>query len=604
MVTDLCTSILFVLCSAACVWRSTQERRRAESALRGFVAKTHTMLASIGEAVIFTGPSGHVEFVNAAAERITGHSATACAGKRLDEALRLVREDNLEPAHLVADQQDGQAENGSPVGMLLLRSDGKEISVEASSVAISDPEGSSDMKGHVLILRNTMREREYIEDLAWQASHDPLTIVMNRTEFELRLHSALETTQDGSRLRCESALMVLDIDRFRIVNDTYGRLAGDSLLQGVGARLEACLQADDVVARLGCDEFGVLLPNCSQQKLQDVSETLRACLSDAVFTWGTQPYTTSASIGVLNMADLETGASAEEALRFADVACHMAKRRGGNRVQLADLQDAELIHQVGEVSWCGRVRRAMESRDFCLYVQPIVEISSDGSPEAHSGCHAELLLRMKVGSSDEGVVEPGLFISAAERYGLMPEIDRWVVRTALERLSCVETPCFAQYAINLSGMSIADERFLDFVREQFSRSGVRPGLICFEITETVAISNFASATRFMHDLSGLGCRFALDDFGSGMSSFGYLKKFPVEYLKIDGSFVIDVVNDPVSCGIVAAINDMGHAMKCKTIAEYVGSPEVLQVLRGLGVDRAQGYYVGRPIPWVETERTC
>jgi EAL domain-containing protein (putative c-di-GMP-specific phosphodiesterase class I) len=291
----------------------------------------------------------------------------------------------------------------------------------------------------------------------------------------------------------------------------------------------------------------------------------------------------------------------EQALRLADVACYMAKERGRNRVQLADLADSELLHYVDEASWGRRVKQAMEADEFCLYVQPIVEINETGVDGTARGYHAELLLRMNARTSAGGVVAPGLFIPAAERYGLMPAIDRWVIRTALERLSRVETPYFAQYGINLSGTSIGDERFLDFVREQFARTRVAPSLICFEITETAAIANLTPAVRFMRELTRMGCRFALDDFGAGMSSFGYLKQLPVEYLKIDGSFVRDIGHDPVSCDIVAAINDMGHAMKCKTIAEYVGSAEVLEALRGLGVDCAQGYYLGQPAPWIEAE---
>jgi EAL domain-containing protein (putative c-di-GMP-specific phosphodiesterase class I) len=277
----------------------------------------------------------------------------------------------------------------------------------------------------------------------------------------------------------------------------------------------------------------------------------------------------------------------------------MAKERGRDRVQLADLGDRELARHASEVSWGRRLKQALEHDHFCLYVQPIVAVG-DGVPASTEGQRAELLLRMIDPNVSNGVIAPTLFIPAAERYGLMTAIDRWVIRNAFDTLSRARHKRFSEYAINLSGASVGDERFLGFVREQFQRTGVSPGMICFEITETTAIANLASAARFMHELNALGCHFALDDFGAGMSSFGYLKHLPVEYLKIDGSFVTDMVLDPVSREMVAAINEMGHSMKCRTIAEYVESEGILRALHALGVDYAQGFYIGRPMLWTES----
>ena len=601
MATDLCASVLLMLLSTIHVRRSILERRQIEIALRESEARAKATLGSIGEAVIVTGASGNVEFINAAAERISGQPAAACIGKRLHETLRLVHEGSREPVKLVSNESGKMDEVGVAADMLLQRSDGKEIFVEAVTSPISDSAGGSGANGYVLILRNMTREREYHENLAWQTLHDALTGLVNRAEFERRLRITLEAPREDPLAKETSALLFLDLDRFRVVNDTCGHAAGDSMLREVAKRFQRCLRVNDTIARFGGDEFGVLLQNYCSSDIERVTEELRACLNDYVFMWEAQPCTTSVSVGVLKIVDIDGDMTVEQALRLADVACYMAKERGRNRVQLADLCDSELLHYVDEASWGRRVKQAMEADEFCLYVQPIVEISATGFLDAPRGYHAELLLRMNARTSGGGVVAPGLFIPAAERYGLMPAIDRWVIRTALERLSRIETPYFMQYGINLSGTSIGDERFLDFVREEFTRTGVRPSLICFEITETAAIANLASAVRFMRELTRMGCRFALDDFGAGMSSFGYLKQLPVEYLKIDGSFVRDISHDPVSCDIVAAINDMGHAMKCKTIAEYVGSAEVLEALRGLGVDCAQGYYLGQPAPWVEAE---
>lgn len=601
LATDLYASILLMLLSTLHVRRSILERRQIEIALRESEARAKATLGSIGEAVIVTGSSGYVEFINAAAERISGRPAADCVGKRLHETLRLVHEGSREPVNPVSNKLTEPGEAGLAADMLLLRGDGKEIFVQAVTSPISDDASDSDTNGYVLILRNMTREREYRENVAWQALHDALTGLVNRAEFERRLRVALQTPREDPLAKETSALLFLDLDRFRVVNDTCGHAAGDSMLREVAKRFQQCLRANDTLARFGGDEFGVLLQNYCSSDIERVTEELRTCLNEFVFMWEAQPCTTSVSVGVLKIVDIDGGMTVEQALRLADVACYMAKERGRNRVQLADLCDSELLHYVDEASWGRRVKQAMEADEFCLYVQPIVEINEASSLGAPRGYHAELLLRMNARSSGGGVVAPGLFIPAAERYGLMPAIDRWVIRTALERLSRIETPYFAQYGINLSGSSIGDERFLDFVREQFVRTGVAPSLICFEITETAAIANLTPAVRFMRELTRMGCRFALDDFGAGMSSFGYLKQLPVEYLKIDGSFVRDISHDAVSCDIVAAINDMGHAMKCKTIAEYVGSAEVLEALRRLGVDCAQGYYLGQPAPWIEAE---
>lgn len=598
MDTDLCASILLLFLSTLHVRRSLVERRRVEIALRESEARARATLDSIGEAVVVTGPSGYIESLNAAAERISGHPASACVGKRLVDTLRLVYEDNREPVDLMSDEHCQQNGAGATTGMLLQRSDNKEIFVQAVTSPINDSRGHSDQNGHVVILRNMTREREYIENLAWQASHDALTGLVNRAEFEKRLGLALERSYRNPQARRASALLILDLDRFKVVNDTCGHAAGDAMLREVALRFGTCVNQDDTIARLGGDEFGVLLDDYSTTGIERVTEALRRCLQDFVFVWEAQPCTTSVSVGVVSLGEIDSGMSLEQILRLADVACYMAKERGGDRVQLADLRDRELRDHVDEASWGRRIKQAMENDEFCLYVQPIVEIGGVQSPAGPNCFHAELLLRMNAGGN---IVAPGQFIPAAEHYGLMPAIDRWVVRIALERLSRIQTRNFAQYAINLSGTSIVDERFLDFVREQFALTGVSPSLICFEITETAAIANLTAAARFMRELTSLGCRFALDDFGAGMSSFGYLKQLPVEYLKIDGSFVRDMVNDPVSFDIVAAINEVGHAMKCRTIAEYVGSEEVLRALLRMGVDCAQGYYVGQPVPWLEAD---
>ncbi|SAK85040.1 sensory box protein [Caballeronia arationis] len=590
---DLIATLTLVLLCAVHVRRLIGERGRIEAALTQSEARAKATLGSIGEAVIATGPTGIVEFVNPAAERIAGVRAADCLGRPLVESFLLLHEASREPVDPLA-----QAHFGRHAEWVLRCPDGDEIFVQAVSSRISDSAvgrpgaaaaGSSEM-GFVLILRNMTREHEYIESLAWAATHDALTGLVNRAEFEARLAGALaDGAQEEQRA---SALLFLDLDRFKAVNDTCGHAAGDAMLREVAARFERAINRADTLARLGGDEFAVLLAGSDPARTEAVAERLRASLNDFAFNWEAQLLTTSVSVGVVDLCGARM--SVEEALRLADISCYMAKERGRDRVQMADLRDRELVRHANEVSWGRRLKKALEHEHFCLYIQPIVAVGEGRIQEPR---RAELLLRMQ--EPGAGVIAPNLFVPAAERYGLMTLIDRWVVRTALDVLANAERKHFDEYSINLSGASVGDERFLGFVREQFASSGVAPSLICFEITETAAIANLASAARFMRELNALGCRFALDDFGAGMSSFGYLKHLPVEYLKIDGSFVMDIQHDSVSRDMVAAINEMGHSMKCRTIAEYVESDGILRTLGEIGVDYAQGFHIGRPLPWME-----
>ncbi|KVE38732.1 putative bifunctional diguanylate cyclase/phosphodiesterase [Burkholderia sp. TSV86] len=468
------------------------------------------------------------------------------------------------------------------------------------SVAIGSRDGShndANRFGRVRVLKRFVKEREFVQRFAWQALHDPLTGLPNRAEFERHVDAALADEQRGS-----TALLFLDLDRFRIINDTCGYAAGDAMLATIAARLVARAAPGDIVARLGGDEFCVLLAARDEAAANGAAEHLRASIDGFVFVWEGQPFSVTVSVGVALIDATGRARRVEEAVRLAGIACDVAKARGRNRVQRADPLDRELAHHVSDVSWCTRVRHALEYDDFCLYVQPIVDTAEHIDAGPRRARRAELLLRMGSLGEHGDVASPGRFIRAAERYGLVTDIDRWVVRAALDRLARTTQRRFSEYAINLSGMSIGDERFLDYVCEQFVRTGVSPELICFEITETAAIANLPDALHFMNELKAIGCRFALDDFGAGVASLSYLKQLPVEYLKIDGSFVANIASDAASLDIVASINDIGHAMNCKTVAEYVDSEATLQKLTALGVDYAQGYYIGRPMPWCESVR--
>jgi diguanylate cyclase (GGDEF)-like protein len=428
--------------------------------------------------------------------------------------------------------------------------------------------------------------QEYSKKLAYHASHDPLTNLVNRLEFEKRLALALHTAATQSR---QHIVMYLDLDQFKVVNDTCGHAAGDQLLRQVGALLKEQVREGDTLARLGGDEFGVLLENCPMQEAIGIADKLRQCIADFRFVGEGKSFSIGASIGVVQVADGMLNLT--DILSAADAACYTAKEKGRNRVQFYRPHDSEVSMRRGELEWVPRLQGALEQGRFVLYAQQIMSIGAH-SPRTS---HHELLVRMV---DEHGkVIPPMAFIPAAERYSIMPMIDQWVVQNAFAAISSLGPDC-GTYAINISGTSIGDERFLEFVREQFRRYIMPPRSVCFEITETAAIANFDKAARFFGEMKSLGCLFSLDDFGAGMSSFGYLKHLPVDFIKIDGSFVKDVAHDPVAVSMVRAINDVGHVMGKKTIGEFVDGEIVLNVLRDIGVDFAQGHWISPPSPFL------
>jgi len=439
----------------------------------------------------------------------------------------------------------------------------------------------------VLVLHDMTQERQYIANLSWQATHDAPTGLANRREFEYRLEQALHnlTRQPGRH-----ALMFLDLDQFKLVNDTCGHAAGDELLRHICALLQSGLREGDTLARLGGDEFGILLQNCAPEHAEKIAEVLRQTVQNLHFVWKGRPFLTTVSIGLVHVA--QTPTTLESSLRAADMACYMAKEKGRNRVQVYHADDSELSLRFGEMAWVQRLHMALEENRFCLYAQ---EIAPLGHVEQGGG-HIEILLRLH----DEAgrMILPDSFIPAAERYGLMTSLDRWVVENVFKIIAqCIAEQRkgpLAMCAINLSGITIGDEAFLDFLREQFVTYAIPPEMICFEITETSAIANLGSAIRFINELKGLGCHFSLDDFCAGMSSFAYLKHLPVDFLKIDGSFVKDMLDDPINRAMVEVINHIGHVMGKRTIAEFVETPQIEQALLEIGVDYAQGYVIERP----------
>jgi diguanylate cyclase (GGDEF)-like protein len=446
----------------------------------------------------------------------------------------------------------------------------------------------------VMRLLADMEARHTAEQtLSWQATHDTLTDLENRRQFEATLARHIESARAQA---VHHAVLYIDLDQFKVVNDTCGHAAGDSLLRQLAHVLLAKMRRGDSLARLGGDEFGVLLEGCDLLHAQRVAAHLLSAIRAFRFPWQGQVFTLGACIGVA--AVTSESRDLESVLAAADTACYMAKDNGRNQVQVYHEDDEEVSSRHGQMSWVSRVTRSAEEDRFFLECQRVVDLGGGASATEY----LELLLRMR---DDAGrVVPPMAFIPAAERYHLMGTIDRWVVKKALAclgRLHCAPQGARAapRFGINLSGMSLGDPAFADFVLQQLVASGAPAPGVCFEITETAAISNLARAARFIRTFRDLGCRFALDDFGTGLSSFAYLKSLPVDYLKIDGSFVRGSGADSVDHAVIDAIQRLAQAVGAKTIAESVESMDTYERIRSLGIDFAQGFHIHSPEPYPE-----
>ncbi len=559
------------------------ERKLYEDALFREKESAQITLQSIGDGVITTDAEGVVEYVNPVAEELTGWKVDDASGRPLDEIFRGFHEETCEPLEnplSVAIRRDRAIKSVRPT--LLIRRDGNELYIESTSSPIRDGKGT--VTGGVLVFHDVSESRELNKRLSYHASHDILTGLVNRREFENRLERALKS----ARARETSyALLHIDLDQFKIVNDSCGHNAGDALLGQLGALLKSKIRWRDTIARLGGDEFGVLLESCSLEEAMKTAELLRVAIGDYKFMWDDRAFRLGASVGVVPItADNEDVAAL---LSAADGACATAKESGRNRVHSFQENDIDLMRRRRELQWAARINNALEENRFELYRQTIKPLQAE-----EEGAHYEILLRMR--DETGGVISPALFIEAAERYGITPNIDRWVIRTAFRWLvsEADERTRLAMCSINLSGQSLGDEKFLPFVIEQFQMSGLEASKICFEITETAAIASYSQANRFINALKELGCMFALDDFGTGLSSFSYLKHFPVDFLKIDGSFVKEILHDPIDREMVRSINEIGHLTGKKTIAEFAENAEIITMLRGMGVDYAQGYGVSEP----------
>ena len=567
--------------------RDITDRKEIQNALNREKEQAQVTLESIGDAVITTNAEGYVDYLNPIAEAMVGWSRSDATGRLLPEVFRVYKEltGQLVENPVQRCLQEKRIIEISKHSKLISRN-GIEYSIEDSAAPIRDKQDV--ITGVVLVFHDVSSSRKMASELSWQASHDALTGLINRQEFEIRLENMLDSAREEGETH---SLLYLDLDQFKVVNDTCGHIAGDQLLRQLSDRFHQLIRDTDTLARLGGDEFGVLMKNCPLAQAKRVANTFLKLLEGFRFSWEDKSFTLGVSIGLV-LIDSELD-SISQLLSYADIACYAAKNGGRNRVHVYQADDHELIKRQGEIRWMTQIKLALEQDNFVLYAQPIVPVRGDGSKELHF----EILLRLQ---DEQGeIIPPVAFLPAAERYNLMPEIDRWVVNAAFSCLlknkmeNCL-------LSINLSGQSLGDDSFLDFIINKLETPGISPRSICFEITETAAISNYSKALKFITRLRKMGCYFSLDDFGSGLSSFGYLKNFPVDFLKIDGSFVRDMINDPIDSAMVVAINQIGHVMDIKTIAEFVENSEILKKLESIGVDYAQGYGIAKPMPMEKT----
>ncbi|WP_228014543.1 EAL domain-containing protein [Fortiea sp. LEGE XX443] len=573
------------------------ERQSVEQALFREQELALVTLQSIGDGVITTDATGLIKYLNPVAEVLTGWSLAESLGLPLTEVFQIINEISREARENPVEKVlHSDAIVGLANHTVLITRNGRELSIEDSAAPIRTSDGQ--IVGVVLVFHDVTQSRNMARLLSWQASHDGLTGLVNRREFENRLTQAVTSAQTGNE---KYTLCYLDIDQFKIVNDTCGHIAGDELLCEVASLFQTHLPSGETLARLGGDEFGIILNNCSLEAALFIANTLREVAQKFRFVWKQDKiFHLSVSIGLVEInADTQ---NMNSALSAADAACYVAKNQGRNRVHIYQADDLELARQHGEMQWVGRITQALEDNRFRLYYQSIIPVTHTESLTEHY----EVLLRL-IDETGE-LIAPMAFIPAAERYNLMQTIDRWVIHTFFTYLAqCVNSqqpncPLLEYYrgclyTINLSGASINDDKFIDFVCSQFALHQIPPTAICFEITETVAIKNLGKAAGFIRSLKEFGCRFALDDFGSGMSSFAYLKNLPVDYLKIDGSFVKHIVEEPIDLAMVDAINKIGQVMGIQTIAEFVENKAILEVIQILGINYAQGYGIARPVPF-------
>ncbi len=555
------------------------ERKQFEEELK----KLSHAVEATSSSVIITNSKGNIEYVNPRFSEITGYTKEEVMG----QIPRFLLQSEETPDSVYADISKSLSTRGEWKGEFRSRKkDGNLFWDRATISSVKDAEGK--ITHYIGIQDDVTREYELTEQLSYQASHDALTGLINRREFERRTERLLAVIRQD---KDEHALCFMDLDQFKIVNDTCGHAAGDELLRQLSQVLQGAVRHRDTLARLGGDEFGVLMEHCTLEHAHRVAASLQHAVQDFQFIWGEHSFMVGVSIGLVAITEVTQNIT--ELMKNADAACYMAKDLGRNRIHVYQWDDDSLSQRHSEMQWVTRIPKALEQARFCLYAQSIVPLNNSTDK------HYELLIRM---NDPKGkLILPGTFMPSAERYNLMENLDRWVIEEAFFLLK--EHPEFLEQiqfiSINLSGQSLTKDTFQDFILKQFETNRIPGNKICFEITETTAISNLSVANLFINRMKELGCQFALDDFGSGLSSFGYLKRLSVDYLKIDGMFIKDIVDDPIDHAMVKSINEIGQVMGMQTIAEFVENDEIKGMLREVGVNFAQGYGIDKPLLFKE-----
>ncbi|MFM9917451.1 MAG: PAS domain-containing protein [Rhizobacter sp.] len=565
-------------------WDVTEQRRLA-SDLAEQHERLRVTLRSIGDAVITTDAEGCVSWLNPVAEKLTGWTSAEARGHSLSKVYRTIDEESGDPHDSPVTTCLTQAAVPHVAQKtLLVARHGEQLAIEDSASPICNDQG--DMLGVVLVFRDVSAQRQMVGEISYRATHDDLTGLVNRAEFETRLRNVLKKSQDDGG---ENAVLFIDLDQFKLVNDACGHSVGDQLLQQAAKLFGNVIRASDTLARLGGDEFAIILERCNVEQAQRVAQKICVQMDDYRFFHDGRRFRVGASIGLVPVD--QRWSSIAAILQAADTSCYAAKEEGRNRVHVWFDSDLAMRARHGEMQWTTRIEQALDQDGFVLHAQRIEPLG-----DSPCGVHAEVLLRMV--DSDGSLIPPGAFLPAAERFHLASRIDRWVLSHAISWMAALPDPgALSTLNVNLSGQSVGDRAFHRWAVDLLRQAG--PAVcrrLCLEITETSAVTHLADAGAFIEQVREAGIRIALDDFGSGASSFGYLKRLPVDVLKIDGQFIRDLVGDPLSLAAVRCFADVAQVMGLKTVAEFVETPEVMEQLRSMGVDYAQGYLVHRPEP--------
>lgn len=567
--------------------RDITERKQLQEQLNRERDLARITLASIGDGVITCDVSGNITFMNTEAQRLTGWTLEDAINQPIQIVYQLYDDVNEQlinnPARQVLTQHE--AVQYSEHCQLLHRYS-KRHPIQHSAAPIRSRRGIT--LGAVVVFQDVSLTQKLSEQLNYQATHDNLTGLVNRRAFETVLTKLLEHPEHSH------VLCYLDLDQFKIVNDTCGHLAGDELLRQVAVKLKTHVRNSDTVARLGGDEFALILPDCPLDKAAHICEAVRTDIECYRFVWQNHTFGIGVSIGLVPITPAHP-MHLSDALHAADAACYIAKEAGRNRIHSHQPSDRHLLERHGELQWIQRLQNALDNDTFRLFAQPVSAVCGEKPG------YREILLRLE----ENGIlISPGSFLPAAERYHFMTRIDRWVIRNTLawltDRHRGPDDNEIGYWGINLSGESLSDSAFCHELIQQVRKAGLPAGSLCFEITESTAIAQLSKVSELIQSLKALGCKFALDDFGTGLSSFSYLKQLPVNYIKIDGSFIRNIHHDPIDKAMVQAIHAVGKALEIDTIAEHVGIQDTLDTLKSLGIEYAQGYLLGRPEAITET----